>query len=87
MSRLPRPQVQHGPGAVIFRWLFFVVVGEQDPMVEELRKAVEQTGNPLMVFYYAAYLYERGKNRDALALLQAHRALNEARWDWATAAA
>ena len=71
-------QVQHSPLAVIFRWLFFVVVGEQDSMGEELRKAVGQTENPRIVFRYAAYLFERGKNRDALDLLHAHRATNEA---------
>ncbi len=71
-------QVQHSPLAVIFRWHFFVVVGEQESMAEELRKAVGQTDNPRIVFHYAAYLFERGKNADALDLLHAHGAMNEA---------
>jgi serine/threonine protein kinase len=71
-------QMPHTPGAVLFRWLFLALVGEQESMAEECRQAIEQPGGAVIVFYYAAYLCERGERREALAILDAHRGAREA---------
>jgi tetratricopeptide (TPR) repeat protein len=65
---------QGGPGALVWRYRFFEHVHEQDSMARELRSAIESR-DPVVrkcaVYFYSFYLFERGKSRDALALLDA----------------
>jgi hypothetical protein len=61
---------------MFLRYGFFVYVGEQDSIVEELRSAMGSR-DPMVrktaVYFYLLYLFEHGRSRDALAIMDAHR--------------
>jgi serine/threonine protein kinase len=70
------------PEAVVNRWLYFREMGraEEVKVLEELRRASEQTDHVYVTFCYALTLYRRGKPGDfeeALRVLEKPRALDK----------
>jgi tetratricopeptide (TPR) repeat protein len=52
------------PEAVVYRWLYFREVGRAEAVLEELRRASEQTDHVYVAFCYALTLYRRGGRDD-----------------------
>jgi tetratricopeptide (TPR) repeat protein len=64
------------PEAVVYRWLYFREVGREEEVLDELRRASEQTDHVYVAFCYALTLYRLGgrSNYDkALRVLQSRR--------------
>ena len=64
------------PEAVVYRWLYYREVGEEEKVLEELKKASEVTDHVYVAFCYALTLYRRGGEGDfekALAVLENKR--------------
>jgi hypothetical protein len=52
------------PEAVVYRWLYFREVGREEEVLEELRRASEETDHVYVTFCYALTLYQRGQPGD-----------------------
>jgi tetratricopeptide (TPR) repeat protein len=52
------------PEAVVYRWMYFREVGREEEVLEELRRASEQTDHVYVAFCCALTLYRRGQPRD-----------------------
>ena len=57
------------PDALVFRWQYFREVGREADLLEELRRASEQTEHVYVAFYYALTLYQRGEINETLRVL------------------
>src|SRR5262249_13445417 len=70
------------PEAVVYRWLYFREMRSEEKVLDELRRASEQTDHVYVAFCYALTLYRRGKPGDfeeALRVLEKPRALDKTR--------
>jgi tetratricopeptide (TPR) repeat protein len=64
------------PEAVVYRWLYFREERREEEVLEELRRASEQTDHVYVAFCYALTLYRRGGRGDlkkALRVLEKRR--------------
>src|SRR5262249_17817256 len=64
------------PEAVVYRWLYFREMRSEEKVLDELRRASEQTDHVYVAFCYALTLYRRGKRGDleeALRVLENRR--------------
>jgi hypothetical protein len=64
------------PEAVVYRWMYFREVDRAEEVLEELRRASEQTDYVYVAFCYALTLYRRGQGGDleeALRVLEQKR--------------
>jgi tetratricopeptide (TPR) repeat protein len=52
------------PEAVVYRWLYFREMGSEEEVLQELRRASEQTDHVYVAFCYALTLYRRGQRGD-----------------------
>jgi hypothetical protein len=52
------------PEAVVFRWIYFREVDREEEVLEELRRASEETDHVYVAFCYALTLYRRGQRGD-----------------------
>jgi tetratricopeptide (TPR) repeat protein len=59
---------------LVERFLFFRGIGEETVVEDELRRAVEKTGNSAAVYCYAMLLYRKGEVEKAAAVLEQHHA-------------
>ena len=58
------------PDAVVFRWLYFREVGQEDKILDELRRASEQSDHVYLATCYALTLYKRGEAGKALNVVK-----------------
>jgi tetratricopeptide (TPR) repeat protein len=61
------------PEAVVHRWLYFREVDREEEVLEELRRASDQTDHVYVAFCYALTLYRRGDFEEALRVLEKKR--------------
>jgi tetratricopeptide (TPR) repeat protein len=61
------------PEAVVYRWEYFREVGREEEVLEELRRASQETDHTLVNFYCALTLYRRGDLDEALRVLERRR--------------
>jgi tetratricopeptide (TPR) repeat protein len=59
--------------AVVYRWLYFREVDREEEVLDELRRASEQTDHVYVTFCYALTLYRRGDFKEALRVLENKR--------------
>jgi tetratricopeptide (TPR) repeat protein len=58
------------PEAVVYRWTYFREVGREEEVLEELRRASQETDHTLVNFCCALTLYRRGDLVEALRVLE-----------------
>ena len=82
-SRVRKPKRSSNlayPGSGIRRWYYYRQIGQEQAVLDELRRVYEQTNHPGVAYYYALVLYHRQDLERASEVVESPPATSSSPW-------